>query len=91
MPSARFQGREFNRFRDEENIGLLKAKHPYFWGKTSELCLAEVRTFCFSDRKTAKKQAKQGRNSKRSNFAIFRDKKRRGGFRAPSRTNNSTP
>ena len=30
MPSARFQGREFNRFRDEENIGLLKAKHPYF-------------------------------------------------------------
>lgn len=45
MPSARFQGREFNRFRDEENIGLLKAKHPYFWGKTSELCLKEVRCF----------------------------------------------
>ena len=37
MPSARFQGREFNRFRDEENIGLLKAKHPYFCSKKSDV------------------------------------------------------
>ena len=35
-----------------KNIGLLKAKHPYFWGQTSVLLPKEVRCFRFSGRKT---------------------------------------
>ena len=37
---------------DFKNIGLLKAKHPYFWGQTSVLLPKEVRCFRFFGRKT---------------------------------------
>ena len=44
----------------QKNTGLLRGKHPHFWGKTSELCPKEVRCFCISGPKTPRKHAKRG-------------------------------
>ena len=36
-------------FPENKNIGLLRCKHPYFWGKTSVLLFKEVRCFALSE------------------------------------------
>ena len=38
----------WNPFLENKNIGLLRWKHPYFWGKTSVLLPKEVRCFTVS-------------------------------------------
>ena len=38
----------WNPFLENRNIGLLRWKHPYFWGKTSVLLPKEVRCFTVS-------------------------------------------
>ena len=50
---------ESSAFPENENIGLLWCKHPYFWRKTSVLSIKEVRCFatsgpCFSPPPTKK-------------------------------------
>ena len=51
-PPGRAYGRQrSNRdisFPENKNIGLLRWKHPYFWGKTSVLLPKEVRCFAVS-------------------------------------------
>ena len=50
-PFCRWQtGEERGAFPENENIGLLWWKHPYFWGKTSVLLPKEVRCFWFPKR-----------------------------------------
>ena len=61
-----------------KNNGLLWGKHPYFYGKTSELSVGEVRCFAFSGGKPAE--------NLRSGCAIFPTCLPPVAFRSPSQS-----
>ena len=56
-----------------KNIGLLVPKPPYFRGKTSDVCLEEVRCFSISGRKMPEKRGKIPLKRQMLRFAEFRD------------------
>ena len=82
-----------------EKLGYGKGKTPDFSGRNIRTFGVKHRNFAskksvlsaFPTGKRRKTQAKQGKNRKRSYFAIFRDGTKRGGFRAPSRVDNAPP